>query len=183
MEWTIFSRQCNSSMIVMDALLDGINFLFFSWLRMGLLWFLLDGWGSWGQVQRVVLIMVMVVGQQRKNSYFLLTITLLILKDTLLIMVIHVLYEREFMFKTRECTLFIQRMTRSLIHTKTLLSFFFFKKLLKSYVFLLMTWLVVQVDEDDLSFQASTAENVEVQLTLFWLVDLLLLIVFLFNQK
>jgi len=35
-----------------------------------------------------------------KKSYFLLDLALLILKDTLLMMGKHVLYEREFMFKT-----------------------------------------------------------------------------------
>jgi len=55
----------------------------------------------------------------------------------------------------------------SFICMEALLIFFPLKKLFKSYVFLLMSWLlIVQVDEEDLSFpQAPAAENVEVQLT------------------
>ena len=63
--------------------------------------------------------------------------------------------------------------------------FFPLKNLFKSYVFFCSSpLLIVQVDEEDLSFpQAPAAENLEVQLTVFWLIGLLLLIVNVFNQK
>lgn len=94
MEWTIFPRQSNFSHDFYGCIV-GINILFFLWVRMGLLWFL----GNWGQgQQRVVLIMFMVVGQQRKK--FLLDLNLANFKRYSSDDGKHVLYEREFMFKT-----------------------------------------------------------------------------------
>ncbi|KAJ7013745.1 hypothetical protein NC653_003401 [Populus alba x Populus x berolinensis] len=111
-----FTLPCNKPStfcyLEWDLSILGINILFFLWVRMGLLWFL----GNWGQgQQRVVLIMFMVVGQQRKK--FLLDLNLANFKRYSSDDGKHVLYEREFMFKT--------------------------------------------VDEEDLSFQVSAAENVE----------------------
>lgn len=100
MEWTIFPRQSNFFQDFYGCIV-GINILFFLWVRMGLLWFLLGGGGGWGQgQQRVVLIMFMVVGQQRKKSYFLLDLNLANFKRYSSDDGKHVLYEREFMFKT-----------------------------------------------------------------------------------